>query len=90
MLIEVKELGFQPNDSLFISYINLILDQEEDELLEDKNMLFERSYTEVKPSEVVEKQDHLLKMEQNKVCEALDLHPELFNGKLGQVPTSKI
>ena len=55
MLTEATDMGFQPEDSLFISYINLILDQEEDQLFEDENMLLERNYTKVKPSEVVEK-----------------------------------
>ena len=42
MLTEIEDMGFQPEDSLFISYINLILDQEEDELFEDENMLLEK------------------------------------------------
>ena len=36
MLLEVEDMRFKPEDSLFISYINLILDQEEEDLFEDK------------------------------------------------------
>ena len=89
MLTEATDMGFQPEDSLFISYINLILDQEEDQLFEDENMLLERNYTKVKPSEVVEQQDHLSAAERNKLRETLEIHPELFDGKLGRVPNYK-
>ena len=89
MLMEVEDIGFQPEASLFISYINLILDQEDDELFEDENMLLERNYTEVKPDEVVKDQDHLSKAEKNKLRDVLDLHPALFDGKLGCVPNYK-
>ena len=43
----------------------------------------------MKPSKVVEKQDHLLTAEKNKLCDTLDLHPALFDGKLGRVPNYK-
>ena len=89
MLSEVEDMGFQPEDSLFISYINLILDQEEEDLFEDKNMLLERNYKKVEPSNVVKAQDHLSVAEKNKLRGTLDLHPELFDGKLGCVPNYK-
>ena len=78
MLADVEDIGFQ-QDSLFISYINLILGQEEDELFKDENMLLEQNYTEVKPSEVVNKQSHLSATENNKLRETLDLYPKLFD-----------
>ena len=89
MLTEATALRFQPEDSLFILYINLILDQEEDQFFEDENMLLERKYTKVKPSEVVEQHDHLSTVEQNKLRETLEHYPELFDGKLGRVPNFK-
>tara|TARA_B110001450_G_C17624987_1_gene482785 strand:- start:1265 stop:1528 length:264 start_codon:yes stop_codon:yes gene_type:complete len=58
MLAEACDVGYQPQDALFIQYLNLILDQEE-ELLDDKNMLLEQSCTNMELSEVVAEQDHL-------------------------------
>ena len=66
--------------------VYVILDQEEDELFKDENMLLERNYTKVKPSEVVKKQSHLSATEKNKLWKTLDLYPKLFDGKLGRVP----
>ena len=84
MLANIEDIGLQLEDSLFISYINLILDQEEDELFEDEKMLLEQNYTKVKPSKVVDKQNHLSATEKNKLQETLDLDPKLFDEKLGQ------
>ena len=49
ILSKLVDIAFQPEDSLFVSYISLILDQEDDDLFEEENMLLERNYTEVKP-----------------------------------------
>ena len=38
MLAEAHDVGYQPEDTLFMQYLNLILDQE-DEILEDESML---------------------------------------------------
>ena len=67
MLVNVEDMRFQPENALFILYINLILDQEENELFEDENILLKWNYTEVKPSEMVEKQSHLSATEKNKL-----------------------
>ena len=41
MLSKLEDIGFQPEDPLFVSYINLILDQEDNDLFEEENMLLE-------------------------------------------------
>ena len=84
MLAKARDIGYQPQDALFIQYLNLILDQEH-ELLDDKNMLLERSYTNVEPSKVVEKQDHLSNQQKGILKETLSLYPKLFDGKIGRV-----
>ena len=61
MLADAEDVGLQPQDSLFIQYLNLILDQEDEEEFEEESMLLEQNYSNVEPSEVVEKQDHLSK-----------------------------
>ena len=58
MLAEAHDVGYQPEDALFVQYLNLILDQE-DKILEDESMLLERNYVNVTPNEVVNKQEHL-------------------------------
>ena len=45
----------------------------------------ERNYKKVEPSDVVKAQDHL-SVAEKKLRDTLDLHPELFNEKLGCVP----
>ena len=89
MLADVKDIGLQPEDFLFITYINLVLDQEEDEMFENENMLIKQSYSNVQASKLFDKQSHLSATEKNKLQETLDLHPKLFDGKLRRVPNYK-
>ena len=90
MLADAEDVGLQPQDSLFIQYLNLILDQEDEEEFEEESMLLlERSYSNVEPSEVVEKQDHLSKNEKEILSKTLGSHRKLFDGKLGKVPNYK-
>ena len=37
MLAEAHDIGYQPEDALFVQYLNLILDQE-DKMLEDESL----------------------------------------------------
>ena len=46
MLAEAQDVGYQPEDALFVQYLNLILDQE-GENLEDESMLLEQNYVNV-------------------------------------------
>ena len=89
MLADAEDVGLQPQDSLFIQYLNLILDQEDEEEFEEESMLLERSYSNVEPSEVVEKQNHLSKNEKEILSKTLGSHRKLFDGKLGKVPNYK-
>ena len=89
MLVDAEDVGLQPQDSLFIQYLDLILDQEDEEEFEEESMLLERNYSNAKPSEVVEKQDHLSKNEKEILSKTLGSHWKLFDGKLGKVPNYK-
>ena len=70
MLADAHDVGYQPEDALFVQYLNLILDQE-DEMLEDENMLQERNYVNVTPEEVVDKQEHLSNQQKGILKETL-------------------
>ena len=88
MLADAHDVGYQPEDALFVQYLNLILDQE-DEMLEDESMLLERNYVNVTPEEVVNKQGHLSNQQKGILKETLSLYPKLFDGKIGRVPDYK-
>ena len=76
MLANVADIRYQPEDSLFVHYLNFIPDQEEDKLFEDmKNMLLEQSYIHMhmqQRSKAVKKQEHLLAKEKGMLKETLD------------------
>ena len=77
MLAEAYDVGYQPEDALFVQYLNLILDQE-DKMLEDESMLLERNYVNVTPDKVVHKQEHLSNQQKGILKETLSLYPKLF------------
>ena len=89
MLAEACDVGYQPQDALFIQYLNLILDQEE-ELLDDKNMLLEQSCTNMELSEVVAEQDHLfIQSTKRNTKRNIIAIPKTFWWKIGRVPHCK-
>jgi transposase InsO family protein len=90
MISEVTDYGLQPQDAIFIEYLNICVDMEENELFnnEEKELLG-AAYGKVTTEQVATEQKHLSNEQQQQLKETLDKHKTCFNGELGKVPGFK-